>query len=349
MTPSATAATPRSNDRAPTSAELPPAGIETAQAAKQMLAGLQEAVGQIVVGQEDVVRQMTVALVAEGHVLLEGVPGLAKTLLVRRFSSTLDLSFKRIQFTPDMLPSDIVGTVVLNPQSHAFEYRRGPVFANVVLADEINRAPPKVQAALLEAMQERQVTVDGTTYPLPRPFLVIATENPVEQEGTYPLPEAELDRLLFRLMMTYPTPDAEVEILRKHGSALPENGVAHPLTAETLTRYRDRALDVTISDDVLRYVASVVRQTRVDPRILIGASPRAGVQFVRAAKAAALLDGRTFVTPDDVKALAFGVLNHRLLLHPEVITQQYVSGRTGLESVLREIINDGLAKAVVPR
>ncbi|HEY6237706.1 MAG TPA: AAA family ATPase [Thermoplasmata archaeon] len=315
----------------------------------RMLAALQESVGQEVVGLEAVVRLLAVALVSEGHVLLEGVPGLAKTFLVRRFASTLALSFKRIQFTPDMLPSDIVGNVVLSPTTQSFEFRPGPVFANVVLADEINRAPPKVQSAVLEAMPERQVTVDGTTYPLPRPFIVIATENPVEQEGTYPLPEAELDRLLFRVLLGYPTEESEFEILKKHGSRLPDAPPTAPLTAGTLVSLRDRALGTAIGDDVLRYVASVVRWTRSDERVVIGASPRAGVQFVRAAKASALLDGRSYVTPEDVKSLAFWVLNHRLLLHPEVITQQYTAGRSGLETVLREIVADGLSKSVVPR
>ncbi len=330
----------------PASASLPRA---TETAAPQMLANLREAVAETVIGYEEVVRLLAIALVSEGHVLLEGVPGLAKTFLVRRFASTLALSFKRIQFTPDMLPSDIVGTVVLNPSAQTFEFRRGPVFANVILADEINRAPPKVQSALLEAMQERQVTVDGVTYPLPRPFLVIATENPVEQEGTYPLPEAELDRLLFRILMDYPGEEAEVEIMRRHGAVLEEGPPRAPLTAAELDAFRDRALRVGISDEVLRYMAAVVRATRGDPRVLIGASPRSGVQFVRAVKAAALLDGRTYATPEDAKALAFWVLNHRLLLHPEVVTQQYTSGRSGVEPVLREIVGDSLAKAVVPR
>ncbi|MCI4340514.1 MAG: AAA family ATPase [Thermoplasmata archaeon] len=319
------------------------------QSAVAMLAALQKSVGEEVIGMEAAVRLLAIALVSEGHVLLEGVPGLAKTFLVRRFASTLALSFKRIQFTPDMLPSDIVGNVVLSPSTQSYEFRKGPVFANVVLADEINRAPPKVQSALLEAMQERQVTVDGTTYPLPRPFLVIATENPVEQEGTYPLPEAELDRLLFRVILGYPTEEAEVEILRTHGSQLPNAPATSPLTAEMLLTQRDRALQLKMGDDVLRYVASVIRWTRNDPRVLIGASPRAGVQFVRAAKASALLDGRDFVTPEDVKSLAFWILNHRLMLHPEVITQQYTAGRSGLEAVLREIVGDGLSKSTVPR
>jgi MoxR-like ATPase len=344
-TPVPTATKPTTAARAAPAATAPGGD----RGAVDMLAALQKAVGEEVIGMEATVRLLAIALVSEGHVLLEGVPGLAKTFLVRRFASTLDLSFKRIQFTPDMLPSDIVGNVVLSPSTQSYEFRKGPVFANVVLADEINRAPPKVQSALLEAMQERQVTVDGVTYPLPRPFLVIATENPVEQEGTYPLPEAELDRLLFRVILGYPTAEAELEILRTHGSQLPTVPATSPLTSDTLLRLRDRALQLRIGEDVLQYVASVVRWTRSDPRVLIGASPRAGVQFVRAAKASALLDGRDFVTPEDVKSLAFWILNHRLLLHPEVITQQYTAGRSGLETVLREIVGDGLAKSTVPR
>ena len=326
-----------------------PGGDPSAVTPPQMLAALQASIGETIIGLQPVVHQLAVALLSEGHVLLEGVPGLAKTFLVRRFAATLALSFKRIQFTPDMLPSDLIGAVVLNPVTRGYEYRPGPVFANVVLADEINRAPPKVQSALLEAMQERQVTVDGVSYPLPRPFLVIATENPVEQEGTYPLPEAELDRLLLRILIGYPTESAEVEILRRHGGTVDELPIASPLTPEMLLEFRDRALALSISDDVLRYVAQVIRRTRDDRRVVIGASPRAGVQFVRAAKASALLDGRPYVTPEDVKGLAFALLNHRLLLHPEVVTQQYTSGRPGLEPVLREIVADALAGAPVPR
>ncbi len=347
-----TTSTPTTPAMPPTTAPTaPPArlGEGTSLTPPEMLEALQTSIGESVVGLRPVVHQLAVALLSEGHVLLEGVPGLAKTYLVRRFAATLALSFKRIQFTPDMLPSDIIGAVVLNPSTRNYEYRPGPVFANVVLADEINRAPPKVQSALLEAMQERQVTVDGVTYPLPRPFLVIATENPVEQEGTYPLPEAELDRLLLRILIGYPTEDAEVEILRRHGSVLDEHAPTSPFNAATLLDFRDRALGLSISEDVLRYVAQVIRRTRDDRRVVIGASPRAGVQFVRAAKSSALLDGRSFVTPEDVKGLAFALLNHRLLLHPEVVTQQYTSGRPGLEPVLREIVADALAGAPVPR
>ena len=310
---------------------------------------LRSAVGESVIGYDHVVRLLAVALVAEGHVLLEGVPGIAKTMLVRRFSAALSLSFKRIQFTPDMLPSDIVGTVVLDPVSQSFTYRRGPVFANVVLADEINRAPPKVQSALLEAMQERQVTVDGVAYPLPQPFMGIATENPIEQEGTYPLPEAELDRFLFRILMSYPTEAEERALLERHtGSPVPE-AVPIRVDAAAVERFRAGAQSVHLTDEVLDYAVALIRSTREDPSILMGASPRAGVQFLRAAKAAALLAGRDFVTPGDVKSVVFEVLNHRILLHPDLLAQRYVTGREGVEPLLREVIARSAEAVRAPR
>jgi MoxR-like ATPase len=324
----------------------PPLGRSRAEL---LLRDLNEALGPEVIGSAPAVRLLTIALLADGHVLLEGVPGLAKTLLVRRFAERLDLTFKRIQFTPDMLPSDIVGTIVLDPTNQKFEYRPGPVFANIVLADEINRAPPKVQSALLEAMQERQVTVDGITYPLPEPFVVIATQNPVEQEGTYPLPEAELDRLLFRVIMGYPTEEEEIAILRRHGGPPAPPTPAPGINAEILNGLRREVLKVAASEDVLRYATDLVRRTREDSRILLGASPRAGVQFLRASKAAALLGGRDFVSPADVKELAFWILNHRVTLHPEVVAQQYASGKLGVEPVLREILEGRVARTTVPR
>jgi MoxR-like ATPase len=306
-------------------------------------------VGESVIGSDAVVRALTIALCSEGHVLLEGVPGIAKTMLVRRFSAALSLSFKRVQFTPDMLPSDIVGTVVLNPVSQEFEYRRGPVFANVILADEINRAPPKVQSALLEAMQERQVTVDGIGYALPRPFIVIATENPIEQEGTYPLPEAELDRFLFRILMGYPSEADERVLLQRHSETPVAEAVGLPLDGGTLDRLREEALAVRMTPEVLDFVMQLIRGTREDPRILMGASPRAGVQFLRAAKAAALLAGRSYVTPGDVKSIVFEVLNHRILLHPDLLAQRYVAGRNGVEPLLREVIERRAEAVRVPR
>jgi MoxR-like ATPase len=333
-------------DPAPTA---PPAPAPGAVDATAVLDRLSRSVGESVVGYDPVVRLLAIALVSEGHVLLEGVPGIAKTMLVRRFSAALALQFKRIQFTPDMLPSDIVGTVVLNPVSQAFEYRRGPVFANVVLADEINRAPPKVQSALLEAMQERQVTVDGTAYPLPRPFIVIATQNPIEQEGTYPLPEAELDRFLFRILMGYPGEADERRLLSRHtGPPVPE-AESLRLDAGTLDRLREDALGVELTPEVLEYVVQLVRSTREDSRILVGASPRAGVQFLRATKAAALFSGRRYVTPGDVKSVVFDVMNHRILLQPDLLAQRYVTGRNGVEPLLREVLERRADQVKVPR
>ena len=338
--PTPSAPTPTPIAAASTPAETPP---------EAMLRDLYQALGPEVIGSGPAVRLLTIALLSDGHVLLEGVPGLAKTLLVRRFAERLDLTFKRIQFTPDMLPSDIVGTIVLNPTTQRFEYRQGPVFANVLLADEVNRAPPKVQSALLEAMQERQVTVDGITYPLPEPFIVIATQNPVEQEGTYPLPEAELDRLLFRILLTYPSQEEEIAILRRHGGPPAPPAPAPGITADLVNGFRAQVLRVSASDDVLAYATDLVRRTREDARILLGASPRAGVQFLKASKAAALLSGRNFVSPTDVKELAFWILNHRVTLHPEVVAQQYASGHLGVEPVLREILEGRVARTTVPR
>jgi MoxR-like ATPase len=338
--PTAPAAPVRTNAPGPTTAG-PLDGVT-------VLDRLSRSVGESVIGYDPVVRLLTIALISEGHVLLEGVPGIAKTMLVRRFSSALSLTFKRIQFTPDMLPSDIVGTVVLNPVSHEFEYRRGPVFANVVLADEINRAPPKVQSALLEAMQERQVTVDGVGYQLPRPFIVIATENPIEQEGTYPLPEAELDRFLFRILMGYPNEADERVLLERHTGAKIAEATGF-LDGGTLDRLREEALGVDMTPEVLDFVMQLIRGTRNDARILMGASPRAGVQFLRATKAAALLAGRTFVTPGDVKSIVFDVLNHRILLHPDLLAQRYVTGRNGVEPLLREVLEKRAEEVRAPR
>jgi MoxR-like ATPase len=343
-----TSSAPPASVPPPTAPPSDPAAAGAAEAAA-VLDRLSHAVGESVIGYDPVVRLLTIALLSEGHVLLEGVPGIAKTMLVRRFSSALSLTFKRIQFTPDMLPSDIVGGIVLNPATQAFEYRRGPVFAHVVLADEINRAPPKVQSALLEAMQERQVTVDGVGYPLPKPFIVIATENPIEQEGTYPLPEAELDRFLFRILMGYPSAVDERTLLERHtGSSIPEPKDLH-LDAEALERLRKDAVNVTMTPEVLDFVMRTVRSTRNDPKILMGASPRAGVQFLRATKAAALLAGRSFVTPGDVRSVGFDVLNHRILLHPDLLAQRYVTGANGVEPLLREVLDKRLDEVRAPR
>ncbi|MCI4336230.1 MAG: AAA family ATPase [Thermoplasmata archaeon] len=314
----------------------------------EVLAHLTSVVGDVVVGSEWSVRLLYIALVTEGHVLLQGAPGIAKTLLVRRFAGSLDLAFKRIQFTPDMLPSDIIGNVVLNPSSRAFEYRRGPVFANVVLADEINRAPPKVQSALLEAMQERQVTVDGIAHPLPRPFIVIATQNPIEQEGTYPLPEAELDRMLFRLLLDYPSEEDEQSVIRRHHTPVEIAQDGPVADAPTIDAHRALMDRLYVDDEIVAYITRLIRATRDDKRISVGASPRAGVQLARAAKAEAMCEGRMYVTPEDVKRVAFWVLNHRVTLQPDVLTEGYAEGLPD-ERLIGRILTDLLDQVPVPR
>ena len=314
------------------------AGSDVPRRAQAALAALQGAIGKKVIGLEDTVRHLLIGLLCEGHVLLEGVPGLAKTFLVRSFAEHLDLSFRRIQFTPDMLPSDILGNVTLDPATHELTYRPGPVFGNVILADEINRAPPKVQSALLEAMQERQVTIDGVSHPLPHPFIVIATQNPVEQEGTYPLPEAELDRFMFRLLLPYPTEATELAILRNQASPSANEPLPAVLRPEELDAVSRGASQVYVDDDVLRYLSLLVRQTRADERVLLGASPRSAVLWLGASRAAALLNGRSYVTPDDIKALAFPSLNHRLILRPDILAQQLGGGASGTGDPTQRVI-----------
>ncbi len=286
---------------------------------KDLTARFTGEVHRIVVGQDETVRLSLIALLLSGHVLIEGVPGTAKTLLARTIARLIGGAFKRIQFTPDLMPSDVVGTTVFEIATSSFRIRRGPIFANVVLADEVNRAPAKTQSALLEAMEERQVTLEGEALPLPDPFLVLATQNPVEYEGTYPLPEAELDRFLFKAVVRYPEPDQERAILRAHDGRAPVADIAalEPLPGGTLAAAREEADAVTVADAVLDYIARIVEATRSSPDVLLGASPRAGVHLMRAAKAAAAIDGRDFVTPDDVKALALPALRHRVVLKAE--------------------------------
>jgi MoxR-like ATPase len=335
-------------------ASAPPAAAPAAKdevaSAPAILDRLQMSIGREVIGYAPVVRALANALLADGHVLLEGVPGLAKTYLVRSFAGSLALSFRRIQFTPDMLPSDILGATVLNPKDRSFEFRPGPIFANVILADEINRAPPKVQSALLEAMQEGQVTIEGQTHPLPRPFMVIATQNPIEQEGTYPLPEAELDRFLFRWILDYPSAADEVTILRTRGDVEEAESGTPVVTLPELERMRTLPGRVFVADDLFRYITQIVRGTRDDPRILIGASPRASVHLLNAAKAAAVLDGRGYVIPDDARDFALPVLSHRIILRPEALTlslQQGGLGRTA--GTIRAVLDEVLARVDIPR
>jgi MoxR-like ATPase len=281
------------------------------EAVRQRLAQLREQVGRVFIGDAAPIELLLIALLARGHCLLEGVPGVAKTTLVKSFARSLGCSVRRVQFTPDLLPADITGTYVLNPKESTFTLRPGPIFANVVLADEINRAPAKTQSALLEAMQERQVTIEGDRYELPNPFLVLATQNPVDLEGTYPLPESQIDRFLVCIRLGYPSAKSEVLMLKTHGVA----GVDSPalLSAEEALTLQSIAARAHVEDDVLDYAVRLTRFTRSHPKVTLGASPRASLGLLRAAKANAVLNGRPFVTPDDVQAVAEPVLAHRLI------------------------------------
>ncbi len=294
------------------------AAAEVREFARQILQLGQEvaaAVARVVVGVEAVTRQLLVAVLAGGHVLLEGVPGVAKTTLSKVFARLLGCQFQRVQFTPDLLPSDITGTSIFDRQRNDFVLRKGPIFTQVLLADEINRAPAKTQAALLEAMQEYQVTVDGVSLPLPPPFLVIATQNPVEQEGVYRLPEAQLDRFLLRIEMGYPGFAHEVELLRLHSRPVPE--VAPLFTPERILEFQRRLSEIHAADAVYVYIVQLAEASRRHPDVALGASPRAALNLLRCARAWAALAGRHYVTHEDVQAVAYPVLGHRLILRPE--------------------------------
>jgi MoxR-like ATPase len=282
---------------------------------------VRDEVGKAVVGQERVVTALVVALLVRGHVLLEGVPGVAKTLLAKALAASLELDFKRLQFTPDLMPSDVVGQLIYERQE--FRFRPGPVFTNLLLADEVNRTPPKTQAALLEAMEERQVSVEGEAQPLPDPFLVVATQNPVEYEGTYPLPEAELDRFLLKVLVDYPSAEEEAAILARHDKGLDPHdlasvGVRPVASAADLAAARKEVAAVTVDERVRDYIVALVRATRASPSVSLGASPRGATMVLWASKAWAWLAGKPFVTPDEIKAVALPTLRHRIELRPEV-------------------------------
>jgi MoxR-like ATPase len=291
-----------------------PAG-DVAKAASARLRAVLDEVARCFVGSREIPELIVTALMARGHVLLEGVPGVAKTTLIKAFANAVGASFKRIQFTPDLLPTDITGTYVLSPREGGFQLRHGPIFAHVVLGDEINRAPAKTQSALLEAMQEGQVTIDGESHRLAQPFFVLATQNPVEQEGTYPLPEAQIDRFLMRIVVGYPSPEDELTILRTYAAAPPE---ARPiLSTDEVLSLQSRAAEIFVEDEIYAYAVALANFTRSHPRVALGASPRASLGLVLAARAHALVAGRGYVLPDDVKRLAPHVIAHRLILTPE--------------------------------
>jgi MoxR-like ATPase len=312
---------------------------------RQPIHALREEIGKVVVGQEGTLSGVVAALLVRGHVLLEGEPGTAKTLLVKTIAAALDLDFARVQFTPDLMPSDVIGQVIFEPREGSFRFRRGPVFTNLMLADEINRTPPKTQAALLEAMEERQVSVEGATHPLPEPFVVVATQNPVEYEGTYPLPEAQLDRFLFKLLVGYPTLEQEQEVLARHDRGLDPHDISaagvRPVATPADLELARRAVErVRVEPAVLGYIVAIVRATRESPSLSLGVSPRGAAALLHASKAWAWLAGREYVTPDEVKAVVKPALRHRLLLRPEV----------ELEGTTADGVLDGILAAVaVPR
>ncbi|MGW5044479.1 AAA family ATPase [Streptomyces griseoluteus] len=318
---------------------------EDAATARASLETLRTEIAKAVVGQDPAVTGLVVALLCRGHVLLEGVPGVAKTLLVRALASALELDTKRVQFTPDLMPSDVTGSLVYDTRTAEFSFQPGPVFTNLLLADEINRTPPKTQSSLLEAMEERQVTVDGTPRPLPEPFLVAATQNPVEYEGTYPLPEAQLDRFLLKLTIPLPSREDEIDVLTRHASGfdprdLHAAGVRPVAGPADLEAARAAVAETTVSPEITAYVVDICRATRQSPSLTLGVSPRGATALLAAARAWAWLTGRDYVTPDDVKALALPALRHRVQLRPEA----------EMEGVTADsVINSVLAQVPVPR
>ena len=300
-------------------------------------------IGKVIVGQENMIDLLITAILADGHVLIEGVPGVAKTLTAKLLSRVVDVNFSRIQFTPDLMPSDVLGTSIYNIKTSAFEFKSGPIFSNIVLIDEINRAPAKTQAALFEVMEERQVTVDGTTYPLEFPYMVVATQNPVEHEGTYRLPEAQLDRFLFKIAVNYPTLEQEVAIIRGHHERKGVDAVKEinrVLTAEQIKGYRNIVRSIYVENNLLSYIAHIIHETRNNQSLFLGASPRASVAILNSAKAFAALNGRDFVTPEDIKWVALPVLRHRVMLTPD----KEMEGITA-----DEIVKQMVDKIEVPR
>ncbi|MEI6346309.1 MAG: MoxR family ATPase [Bacteroidota bacterium] len=303
----------------------------------QKVETLKKKVKEIIVGNDHAIDLILTAIISDGHVLIEGVPGVAKTLMVKLVAKLISSDFSRIQFTPDLMPSDILGTLVFNMKSSEFEYRKGPIFSNIVLIDEINRAPAKTQSSLFEVMEERQITNDGTTYQMSKPFIVFATQNPIEQEGTYKLPEAQLDRFLFKIVLPYPSFEEEIEVINRHNldknmALLTE--ISALLSFQNIEEYRNLAKQVYVDDKIVKYIASIIHQTRLDPMIFLGASPRASINVLNASKAFALLRNRDFVSPEDVKFIVPNVLRHRIILTAEAEMEGFNS-----DSVCKRILD----------
>ena len=312
--------------------------VETAAAA-ETIRTVVDNLARVLHAPEETLRLCVLCLVSEGHLILEDFPGVGKTMLAKALARSLDVSFSRMQFTPDLLPSDVTGVNVFNQRSNEFEFKPGPVFANLLLVDEINRASPKTQSALLECMQEQQVTIDGVSYELARPFMVMATQNPIEYEGTYPLPEAQLDRFTMRIAIGYPPLSEEAKMLTEQTADPPLEGLEPVADAADAVSLAEEAKEIYVEESLNRYVVALLRTTRGDSRLYLGASPRAGISLLRVAKARALAAARSFLEPDDVKAVAIAVLSHRLILAPEARS----SGLTG-----EEIVREALEKTPVP-
>lgn len=305
---------------------------------RENLGKVKSEIAKVIVGQEKMIEHLLAALLSNGHVLIEGVPGVAKTITAKLLAKTIDVNFSRIQFTPDLMPSDILGTSVFNVKNSEFEFKKGPIFSNFVLIDEINRSPAKTQAALFEVMEERQITMDGTQYVMQNPFLVVATQNPIEHEGTYRLPEAQLDRFLFKIEVKYPSLDQEIHIIRnQHHNKLQDktDAVQKVISGDQLTNYQNIVKNIIVEENLLQYIAKIIVNTRENQFLYLGASPRASLALLAASKAFAALSGRDFVTPEDIKEASYGVLRHRVMVSPE----REMEGLTA-DEIIRQILEN---------
>jgi MoxR-like ATPase len=312
-------------------------------ALNESLVKVRSEINKVIIGQSQMIDLLVTAILADGHVLIEGVPGVAKTLTAKLLSKVISVDFSRIQFTPDLMPSDVLGTSIYNVKKSEFEFKAGPIFSNIVLIDEINRAPAKTQAALFEVMEERQVTIDGTSYKMEAPYIVVATQNPIEHEGTYRLPEAQLDRFLFKIQVNYPNLEEEIAIIAGHHQrkgTIPTTEVQPVLTASDISKYRQIVQHIHIEENILRYIGQIIMETRNNPSLFLGASPRASVALLNSSKAYAAINGRDFVTPEDIKVVAYPVLRHRVMLTPD----KEMEGLT-TDEIIRQIVD----KVEVPR